>query len=437
MSDSLSKINIEKCEDLLDYVITKINKESKDDTKEGQKLSCAVLNKAYELARRNHISNMQFHESFDELDRFHTRMSYLNTTVANLEANYADYTQFGVFRAYYQAWLYIDLCCYTILQFVIHGIMRNHMIQDKLNFIEEINKTIRGQILRAKSDKSKINLKGTPEEMMFQIFSYYYRKDRFLQDVEIIKMIENSDKKRKKPLPEYSLIKYTPKNEAMDWKDLQEVFLEGEEAKTIKTFKTNIMKCYKNILRFDSLTGRRIWPEPISLRVFYREIYGDKAMYNNRQSKTIFNNFLKYGKIGNSDYFYIDEKINAGMFREYGLVEEYHAKNQLQENLYCLVCYSLAKLTPFEMVETFRNVMNSVMLPIEIIGCEAEDDVDVLEISHEMINEAEGISELSIRIIKENLRQMEDVNNINWSDIAVTMKYFFELYNRKFPEGEI
>lgn len=228
---------------------------------------------------------------------------------------------------------------------------------------------------------------------------------------------------------------------------MQEVFSEGKEKEGIKTFKKNLMNCYKGIFRFDNVARRRILPDPISLRAFYRELYRDKTTYSRRQSKTIFNDFLANGDMGHADYFFINEKINVGVYREYSLMEEYHEKNILQENLYCLACHSLAKLNPFDMVETFRKAMESITLPIERKNIDNDNDVNVNDKKQEILYKktagkhsrcsVEELVALKNRLRLEYSRQKEEIDNIDYTDIEMTMLLNFDLYNKAFPDGII
>lgn len=441
LKGSLIKIDIEKSTDLSDYLIFCINQKSKGDFKNVQQGALYALNEKYELARRNIIYKMRF-EFVDAFDCYRSRICYLEDNLKNLKILPKGYEEFGKLAPVYQAWLYIDLCCYAIMQYVIRGIMRNQENQYKLRSIKIINNIILELIERAEKKKSDIVLEGSPEEMMFQFYSYYYIKDRFLQDISMLKHIENSNKERKNPLPEYSLITYVPKNEMIDWKELQELFSEGEKKEDIKTFKKNMKNCYKGILQFDRASNRKILPEPVSVRAFYRELYRDKTSYNRRQSKTIFNDFLKHQNIGHADYYFIDEKINIGIFREYGLIEEFYAKNELQENLYCLACYSLAQLNPSDMIETFNTAIRSISLTIERIGCnndKGENSAEVSRIGPRELNEAEELDVLRKKLSLECFHQMglESVDDICDEDIERTMLFFFKLYNMQFPDGKI
>lgn len=444
LKKSLVKIDIEKSTELLDYLISEINKQCTDGSKRNQNVSIETLNNEYEFTRSNFISRPEFKNS-DGVDCYHQRMIRLHAYAEELKLTDVNGTKFDPFRNIYNAWMYIDLCCYTILQFVIHGIMRNQKNKYKLRSIKEINLKILELIERAENNKSEIKIEGTPEEMMFRLCFYYYKKDRFLQDIEMLRKIEESGKERKNPLQEYSLIRYSPKDEKIDWEDLQEVFSEGEEKEGIKTFKKNLMNCYKGIFRFDDVARRDIPPDPISLRAFYRELYRDKTTYSRRQSKTIFNDFLANGDMRHADYFFIDEKINVGMYREYSLMEEYHEKNILQENLYCLACHSLAKLNPFDMVETFRKAMISILIPIERINI--DNEVNVYDKKQEILYKktagkhsrcsVEELVALKSRLDLEYLRQKQEIDNIDYTDIEKTMLLNFNLYNKAFPDGII
>lgn len=449
LKGSLIKIDIEKSTDLSDYLIFCVNQKSRGDFKNVQQGAFHTLDEKYELVRRNIISKIRF-DFADAFNCYWSRICYLEDNLKNLEILPEGYEEFGEFTSVYQAWLYIDLCCYAIMQYVIHGIMRNKENQDKMRAIREINHVILKLIERAEKKKSNIVLEGSPEEMMFQFYSYYYRKDRFLQDISMLKHIENSNKERKNSLPEYSLITYTPKKEMLDWNELQELFTEGEEKENIKTFKKNIINCYKGILQFDHASNRRILPEPVSLRAFYRELYRDKTSYNRRQSKTIFNDFIKHQNIGHADYYFINEKINIGIFREYGLIEEFHEKNELQENLYWLACYSLAQLKPSDMIETFSSAIMRISVTIDKIRFNKNNDpknskirlkgiIESARIKFRKLFKRKELDELQKKLSLECFHQMglESVDDICDEDIERTMLFFFKLYNMQFPDGKI
>lgn len=96
----------------------------------------------------------------------------------------------------------------------------------------------------------------------------------------------------------------------------------------------------------------------------YREIFVDSTLYkkNRHTSKNIFNNFLKLGTMGSSDYYFLNEKINMGMYREYGLIDEFYAKNEFQENLYHLVSLILSQLYPNKIRNAFKKAINRICL---------------------------------------------------------------------------
>lgn len=50
------------------------------------------------------------------------------------------------------------------------------------------------------------------------------------------------------------------------------------------------------------------------------------------------------------------------MFREFGLTKEFWVKNDLQENLYILVCLLLTRLSPEEIYREAKQNFNEIFL---------------------------------------------------------------------------
>lgn len=159
------------------------------------------------------------------------------------------------------------------------------------------------------------------------------------------------------------------------WKDIQNIFEKGYESKDFKTFKRNVAKCLCLIKKLNMTINESDMPySPIRLKSLYREIYLKKLKYDEggKDVKSIVNEFLKNGKIQNAEYYYIQEVINKGLFEEYGILEEWYAKNELQENLYYLACLCLAKLNPPAVMVAFLQAVEcliGVMQEIEKECC--------------------------------------------------------------------
>lgn len=224
--------------------------------------------------------------------------------------------------------------------------------------MDKINKAIMD--LCEQNELSKVMLEGDAEEIMFKFYGFFFIKDKFLQDTNVLKELMKDVEKQKNPEKEYAVCNYTLKENELSWPDLQILFDEGEEQKNIKTFKKNVINSYNGIIEFNRVTGRRLPFDPITLKAVYRQIYKDPKRYNKRQCKTIFNDFIEKEDMDTLDYYFIDEKINMGIFREYGVIEEFYKKNELQDNLYKLVCMILSKLQPDDIIAEFAKVVRCI-----------------------------------------------------------------------------
>jgi len=200
------------------------------------------------------------------------------------------------------------------------------------------------------------------EKELFQILAFYYIRDKFLMDTAILKYITQNCGERTNPDEMYSLLTVW-KPYKLNMYGIQKIFAEDVDVKRT-TFSEQYSNLKKGIDLFNWKVNRGIQQDLISQKAFYREIYLDKTKYNRKTSKHIFNQFLKTGKMNTVDYYFIDEKINMGMFREYGLIEEFWLKNEFQDNLYYLVALALAQLKPLEMANSFKRAIERIVLEL-------------------------------------------------------------------------
>ena len=207
--------------------------------------------------------------------------------------------EFGELIDIYYVWLFCDLCCHTMLTYITDSCT-----------LEKIN-TLNSMVLDLIQEypQKNIEVSGTPEEVLFYLTFYYYKKDLFLQDVNILKDITEKCKDRKNPEPEYDLSKMT--NASLSINDIQKLFTENHIV-TPRTFKSNYESCKIGINKYNKKTNRRIANNLINQKAFYREIFIDKTLYkrNRHTSRCIFKDFLKSDSINLSDYFFLNEKIN-------------------------------------------------------------------------------------------------------------------------------
>lgn len=436
VTQSKITVNIEKSTDIWDYLISQISPDVislenfLNSRKKNQKSKAIIL---YQESRQHIqliVNEWIKNTNPTAKDCYEQRIKILTDLLVD-ECDFwkpkMQLLKFGKLKPFYHTWLYIDLCCWAILQFVITGIMRNGINTCKIESIMKLNNTILSLINKEKIIVPiKFGNKDTSMEMLFKFYSYYHIRDIFLQDTEVLKLITNNGKKRKNPEDKY-ILPFVSAEKYITWNTLQELFNENEYTENMKTFKKNILNCYEGITYFNRESGRKInFYEPISLKAFYREIYNDKTIYNRKQSKTIFNHFLKYNEITDADYYFIDEKINMGIFREYGLIDEFYAKNELQENLYYLVCLILTKLNPFDIIKHFKDALESITAAIYEIYTEYPATLS------SNVNESKECKDLRIKLKEYTTNEKEPT----YDYILESINLCFKLYNLKVKCGK-
>ena len=54
--------------------------------------------------------------------------------------------------------------------------------------------------------------------------------------------------------------------------------------------------------------------------------------------------------------YFLSEKINSGIYREYGIIDAYYIENELIENLYHLISLTLSQLYPSKILDTLKHI---------------------------------------------------------------------------------
>lgn len=211
---------------------------------------------------------------------------------------------------------------------------------------------------------TEVRPKGSIDDTVFQFYSYYYVRDRFLHQTKVIKEITEAGPQRVNTPQAYTLANgnrnyYLSIDEVNTAEMLYPFFVEDDKTSMTK-FSKHYKDCVEGLEQFITKTGRVNEMNNLNVKAFYREIYLDKKRYGRRRCQHIFNDYLKNKEAISADYYLLDEKLNLGRFRELGLLDEYFVKNILLENLYCLVCKVLAKLKPEDIVKTFVDIMDQI-----------------------------------------------------------------------------
>ena len=285
--------------------------------------------------------------------------------------------QFGDLRNAYYAWLYCDLCCHSVLQ-QITSLFKTIRFNFPAKKLEKPNSTVL-ELIHEYSQQG-IEAKGSPEEILFYFTSYYHIRDKFLQDTNILKYITENCGKRENPKPEYAFpLPQDPEPEySMD--EIKARFTEGAQVRN-ETFRKNYEACKNGIDEYNKKTHRQIRKYLICQKAMYREIFVDPTLYykNRHSSKHIFLHFLKHGKLGSSDYYFLNEKINMGLYREYGWIDKFYAKNEFQENLYHLVSLILSMLYPDKIASASTKAFSKISHELEMLLCELPVDPNILK----------------------------------------------------------
>lgn len=288
------------------------------------------------------------------------------------------YPQFGNLKDVYYTWLYVDLCCHALLE-PITFLLTNKELHFSLKELEALNTVILELI--QEYPVQRIEAKGSPEEILFYFSCYYDKRDRFLQDTNILKYITDNCGRRENPKPEYAISIPWDLKKDFSIEEIKELFTEGKETRT-ETFRKNYEACKSGIDEYNKKTRRNILNNLISQKAMYREIYMDSTLYkkNRHKSKHIFSDFLRHGTMNSSDYYFLNEKINMGMYREYGLIDEFYAKNELQENLYHLISLILSRLYPDKIIFILNKCLFKIYDKLFMITKDIPLDPEVFDL---------------------------------------------------------
>lgn len=357
MNYQMSKINVGKTIPIMDYLVEQIispdeynklgqwRKFLKDKgvnnipkTKEYFK----SLEIYYELKEKKLFNECKHFDFIGEDD------CYKNLSINDI----SDTALCAKLEDYFNVWIFVDLKCRLILQYVVQRIMKNKKNKDRLASIKELNDEILFYLKTRLTicnleELGKVKLEKRPEENLFQIYFYYIERDKLLQDTKNLKILTEFKNTNSAIKSSFSFL--GQKGKKNSWEDIQNFFEEGYEKHNLKTFKRNVASCLFLIKMIKMAVMESDIPySPIRLKTLYREFYLEKPKYGEgrKTGMTILNELLKGNGMQNAEYYYIREILNKGLFAEYGLLEEFYAKNELQENLYQFVCLCLAQLDP-------------------------------------------------------------------------------------------
>lgn len=357
------------------------DKEDENSIQENKELirkrnTVEILNRTYDLYY-SIFKAYGFTKSLDELQRYLKQCLIEENPDAYMKGMEALYPQFGVLKKHYYVWLYIDLSCYCVLQYVVRKVQNGERFPYKLKEkIEDLAEDTQVEPIKTIHDIDKL---------LFQLISYYYRRDYFLQDIRTKKFIKENCESIELRYPEYSIleeskwemditdferwvlwgsedekekkkIKNKYKQEALK---VKEIILEEKVVKD-RTFQDNYDKIRANISEYCRATFRNLPSDMIHAKAFYRAVYFDTIPFGRRRTRQIFNDIISRKAVSKSEVYYLDERINMAICREKGNLQEFFEVSELQEKLYYLVCISLAQLEPENILNTFEGFFKPI-----------------------------------------------------------------------------
>lgn len=220
-----------------------------------------------------------------------------------------------------------------------------------------------------------------------------------MEDILVLKQLQDSCTDNKPPEKEYSLItdsgaikKLTTVTERCS------IFLEGA-TKGKRAFRENFKKCHKFIDLFNEVTKRNLQHDEITLKAIYRQLVLEKTTRNKRQSITTFNEFIRNKKLDSkAEYYFIDEKINFGIYRERGAIKEFFAKNKLQEKLYEFSTLLLTRLDPTEIVQEAQKDYSELFSLLETLIPGTDDLISYKEIETSFLIITSQLEEIADKV---------------------------------------
>ena len=363
ISSHLYKIDVERSDAFLSYLIHRMYLESEGITEGSMKINqyqelSAKLDKNYEECRRILLKTKPDYN----VCAFYKEQLIDGNKWKSLKEIEKRCPQFSCVKKYYDTWLYVDLCCHYIMQCINNSIGNSLINFEK--FICYVNKKVKKLIKaeesyleKKKNDKVDTFLKAS--EYLFRQISFYKFRDRLWGNIKAIKMIETLCEKLEGPSEEYCLLEPAVDANPYTMKEIKKLFTEDKDVDRV-TFSAHFKKAKNSILQYNQVSGRNIPYSAISAKAIYREMYLDTKTYGKRQCKTMYNTLLETGMLDKSEYYFINEKINRGLYREYDCIEEYYRKNLFQEDLYYLVGLILVNVEPDVISKKMIKIVKSI-----------------------------------------------------------------------------
>lgn len=380
LNQQVFKINIEKKAEIMDLLIEKIMPEKIVELNQfwekienklfspKQKEYFKLLELIYDL-EKNYFRPKLFKRKANLWDTYHKKVNfYKKEFIEKIHTDSTDiffdtiYPRYGKLEDFYNTRLYVYVCCDAILEYVKYGILMNERSKNKIELIKRINEKLIELIENISVPIVKCS--GSPEENLFNIYSFYFIRDGFLQYTKAIKQVTEDCGERVETAAEETLQNFYSEKKERTWSEIQNLF-EGEKNDE-KTFKKNLANCYLLLEKLNA-AGRLIPKTPIVLKTMYKGIYLNKTRNKDKRktSMSIMNALLTEGKIEESEYYWIDELLNRSFFKEKGLLEEYCVYNELRENFYYLISKIIAGLNPSNVVNEFDKVLYQINLVID------------------------------------------------------------------------
>lgn len=380
LNQQVYKIDIEKKAEIMDFLIEKIMPEKIVELEQfweesvnkssipGQKEYFKLLEHIYDT-EKNYFRPKLFKRKANLWDKYHEKVNfYREEFIEKIHTESTDiffysYPRYGKLEDFYNTRLYVYVCCDAILEYVKYGILMNDRNKNKIETIKKVNEKLIELI--GNINVPIVKCSGSPEENLFNIYSFYFIRDGFLQYTKTIKQVTEDCGKRAEIAAEATLQNFYSEKKKRTWSEIQNLF-EGGKKNDEKTFKKNLANCYL-LLEKCNMAGVMIPKTPVALKAMYKGIYLNKTRNKDKRktSMAIMNALLTEGDIEESMYYWMDELLNRYFFEENGLLEEYFVYNELRENFYCLISKIIAGLNLSNVVYEFDKVLYQINLVID------------------------------------------------------------------------
>lgn len=333
------KIELDKESKLINKVIDKVNDKScgrrkikRFEINEAEYMKVEWIYKNEIMLRSDVINKQHFKEYIDLLAHNIRRF------VGDSSDKYGDFYKLGFIGEFYSSEIIVVLYVWGIIKMINSAILLNSKIENKKTFLQNLLDKIKKDISELKKDK--MPKKNNVYEAYLEYLMFYVVRAKWCRNIQIIQQLSDEIKDGKYNMEieaRYQVINGEPNFVNLSKTKLMKFILEDDSTKEkIERFTEKYNKCLEFIKELNGRTNRKLsYEDPRTVKAVYREFFVAEGTVGELRAKTIINRYIDKKDFDNiEDYYFIDEKINRGMFREYLLKDEYLLRNEIYGGLY-------------------------------------------------------------------------------------------------------